>query len=146
MKILETGKPRAQSVAGILGLECVRASPHVLDCHPCSSFPLLSVSFFPLSFPPFFPLSPQIHLILIPTSSPPQIEKECTEIAKGTQGKGERRLNDIKIIVTEDEEIQIHAKGKSLILEWLLVTPRILRSCKEKIILNSIFNQFFTKS
>ena len=46
--------------------------------------------------------------------------------------KGERRLSDLKITVTEDEEMQIQTKVKLLILEWFLVTPKTLIMCKEK--------------
>lgn len=40
----------------------------------------------------------------------------------------------MKIIVTEDEEMQIQTKVKLLILEWFLVTPKTLIICKGKII------------
>ena len=79
-KILETGQFRAHSTAGVLGLDCDRAFPHILACHPSSSstFSL----FFSVSLSLFFflslPLSPQIS-----TSSPPKTERECTEIAMG---------------------------------------------------------------
>ena len=46
--------------------------------------------------------------------------------------KGERRLSDLKITVTEDEEMQIQTKVKLLILEWFLVTPKTQIMCKEK--------------
>ena len=62
--------------------------------------------------------------------------------------KGERRLSDLKITVTEDEEMQIQTKVKLLILEWFLVTPKTLIVCKEKKIISKlfIFYSSFTKS
>ena len=51
-KILETGQFRAHSTAGVLGLDCDRAFPHILACHPCSSstFSLFLSSLFLSSF------------------------------------------------------------------------------------------------
>ena len=127
-KILETGQFRAHSTAGVLGLDCDRAFPHILACHPCSSstFSLFLSSLFLSSFssPALSPHRSQpLHL--------PKQKGNALKLPKSLN-KGERRLSDLKITVTEDEEMQIQTQVKLLILAWFLVTPKTLIVCKGK--------------